>query len=40
MVDADLLLLDLNMPGTQGFSALVHVRAAHPQLPVAMIFAR
>ena len=38
--DADLLLLDLNMPGTHGFSALVHLRAAHPQLPVAMVSAR
>ena len=38
--DADLLLLDLNMPGTQGFSALVHLRAVHPQLPVAMVSAR
>ena len=25
--DADLLLLDLNMPGAHGFSALVHLRA-------------
>ncbi|RZA12202.1 MAG: response regulator transcription factor, partial [Lysobacteraceae bacterium] len=38
--DADLLLLDLNMPGTQGFSALVHLRAVHPQLPVVMVSAR
>ena len=38
--DADLLLLDLNMPGAQGFSALVHLRAAHPQLPVVMVSAR
>ena len=38
--DADLLLLDLNMPGAHGFSALVHLRAAHPQLPVAMVSAR
>ena len=38
--DADLLLLDLNMPGTQGFSALVHLRAAHPQLPVVMVSGR
>ena len=38
--DADLLLLDLNMPGIQGFSALVHLRAVHPQLPVAMVSAR
>ncbi len=38
--DADLLLLDLNMPGAQGFSALVHLRATHPQLPVVMVSAR
>ena len=28
--DADLLLLDLNMPGAHGFSALVHLRAHVP----------
>lgn len=38
--DADLLLLDLNMPGVQGFSALVHLRAVHPQLPIVMVSAR
>jgi len=38
--DADLLLLDLNMPGVQGFSALIHLRAQHPQLPVVMVSAR
>src|SRR5690606_19665331 len=38
--DADLLLLDLNMPGAQGFSALVHLRGVHPQLPVVMVSAR
>lgn len=38
--DADLLLLDLNMPGAQGFSALVHLRGLHPQLPVVMVSAR
>lgn len=37
---ADLLLLDLNMPGAQGFSALVHLRALHPQLPVMVVSAR
>jgi len=37
---ADLLLLDLNMPGTQGFSALVHLRATQPQLPIVMVSAR
>ncbi|MDR1076710.1 MAG: response regulator transcription factor [Xanthomonadaceae bacterium] len=38
--DADLLLLDLNMPGAQGFNALVHLRAQHPQLPVVVVSAR
>ena len=38
--DADLLLMDLNMPGAQGFSALVHLRAVHPQLPIVMVSAR
>jgi DNA-binding NarL/FixJ family response regulator len=38
--DADLLLLDLNMPGAQGFSALVHLRALYPQLPVMVVSAR
>jgi len=38
--DADVLLLDLNMPGVQGFSALIHLRAQHPQLPVVMVSAR
>src|SRR3546814_15329790 len=37
--DADLLLLDLNMPGAQGFSPLVHLRALHPQLPIVMLSA-
>ena len=38
--DADLLLLDLNMPGASGFSALVHLRATHPQLPIVMVSGR
>jgi len=38
--DADVLMMDLNMPGAQGFSALVQVRAAHPQLPVVVVSAR
>ena len=38
--DADLLLLDLNMPGAHGFSALVHLRAHYPQLPVMVVSAR
>src|SRR5688572_28034699 len=28
------------MPGAQGFSALVHLRAQHPQLPIVMVSAR
>lgn len=35
--DADLLLLDLHMPGASGFSALVHVRASQPSLPVVVV---
>lgn len=38
--DADLLLLDLNMPGAQGYSSLVHLRAVQPQLPVIVVSAR
>jgi DNA-binding NarL/FixJ family response regulator len=38
--EADLLLLDLNMPGAHGFSALVHVRATWPALPVVVVSAR
>ena len=38
--DADLLLMDLNMPGAHGFTALVHLRALHPQLPVVIVSAR
>jgi DNA-binding NarL/FixJ family response regulator len=28
------------MPGAQGFNALVHMRALHPQLPVVVVSAR
>ena len=34
---AELLLLDLNMPGAHGFSALAHVRASFPALPVVVV---
>jgi DNA-binding NarL/FixJ family response regulator len=37
--DVDLLLLDLDMPGANGFSALVHLRTMHPQLPVVIVSA-
>ena len=36
----DLLLLDLTMPGAHGFSALAHVRATFPALPVVVVSAR
>jgi len=38
-LEADLLLLDLNMPGATGYSALVHLRAHYPMLPVIMVSA-
>ncbi len=37
--NADLLLLDLNLPGAYGFSALAHLRGSHPQLPVVVVSA-
>lgn len=36
---ADLMLLDLNLPGAHGFSALAYVRGSHPQLPVVVVSA-
>ncbi len=35
--EVELVLLDLSMPGTRGFSALLHVRCEHPELPVIVI---
>ncbi len=37
--DADLLLLDLNIPGAHGFNTLIHVRQHYQQLPVVVISA-
>ncbi|TEA80053.1 response regulator transcription factor [Allopusillimonas ginsengisoli] len=37
--DADMLLLDLDMPGASGFSGLVHLRSLHPQLPIVIVSA-
>jgi len=37
--DADLLVLDLNMPGVEGFSALAFVQKKYPELPIIMISA-
>jgi DNA-binding NarL/FixJ family response regulator len=36
---ADVLLLDLDMPGAHGFSALAHVRGLRPELPVVIVSA-
>lgn len=37
--DADLLLLDLHMPGANGFSGLAFLRGHYPGLPVVMVSA-
>lgn len=37
--DIDLLLLDLHMPGAQGFSALIHLASLHPEIPVMVVSA-
>ena len=38
--DPELLLLDLNMPGAQGFNALVQARSHFPAVPIVVISAR
>jgi DNA-binding NarL/FixJ family response regulator len=35
--DIDLILLDLTMPGVQGFSGLIYLRAQHPEFPVIIV---
>jgi DNA-binding NarL/FixJ family response regulator len=35
--DADLVLLDLSMPGVRGFSGLMYLRAQHPDVPVVVV---
>ena len=35
--DADLVLLDLTMPGVRGFSGLMYLRAQHPSVPVIVV---
>ncbi len=37
--DVDLVLLDLNMPGVQGLSGLLFLRAQHPEVPVVIVSA-
>ncbi|WP_406858509.1 MULTISPECIES: response regulator [unclassified Alsobacter] len=36
-MDLDLVLLDLTMPGVQGFSGLMYLRAQHPGTPVVVV---
>lgn len=35
--DADLILLDLHMPGAHGFSGLIQLRSQAPEVPVAVV---
>lgn len=37
--DTDLVLLDLHMPGAQGYSGLANLRGAFPTVPISMISA-
>lgn len=37
--ETDLILLDLTMPGVQGFSGLLFLRADHPEIPVIVVSA-
>lgn len=37
--DIDLLLLDLNMPGADGYSGLMRLRSEYPALPILMVSA-
>lgn len=37
--EADLVLLDLAMPGVSGFSGLIYLRAQYPEIPVVIVSA-
>ncbi|ARD22617.1 MULTISPECIES: response regulator transcription factor [Shewanella] len=37
--DLDLILLDLQMPGSHGYSTLIHLRGHYPDIPVVVISA-
>jgi DNA-binding NarL/FixJ family response regulator len=38
-IEADLILLDLSMPGISGFSGLIYLRAQYPAIPVVIVSA-
>lgn len=37
--EPDIVMLDLHLPGASGFSALVHVRAQYPSIPIIVVSA-
>jgi DNA-binding NarL/FixJ family response regulator len=37
--DVDLIMLDLSMPGTRGFSGLMYLRAQYPSVPIVVVSA-
>ena len=37
--EVDLVLLDLTMPGVQGFSGLIYLRAQYPEVPIMIVSA-
>ncbi len=37
--EPDLVLLDLKMPGANGMSGLIHLRAEYPDLPIVVVSA-
>jgi DNA-binding NarL/FixJ family response regulator len=37
--ETDLVLLDLNMPGADGFAGLIHLRSQYPAVPVVVVSA-
>lgn len=37
--EVDLVLLDLTMPGVQGFSGLIYLRAQYPDVPIVIVSA-
>ncbi|MEC4725417.1 response regulator transcription factor [Shewanella sp. D64] len=38
-IEYDLVMLDLQMPGSHGYSTLIHLRTHYPELPVVVISA-